>query len=460
MEHLLSYGLELAEQAGAEYAELMLMDTDSTNFSVKVGNAEKSSTSTSGLFARVLVAGRWGFASCPAGGKATIKKLITAALTSAQFKPRPIRPVNLGPGHPFGDQWQGPALIDPFSVPSAEVLELLLEADAEMASAGVSGRVAELSFRRDHSIYLNSEGSQLVQTKTISGGGIRAWLLADGELVQRSWPGPQGSYASAGYEYIQQLDLPGNARRIAREAVALANAPLCPQGITDVVLSGSMLAAQLLYTCGHRARLGAPGAIPPERMESTRMGSALLNLSGDATWPGGAGSFGYDWEGVKAQPFDIIRDGLFVDYFSGREQAASIGRVSTGSMRAPSWQHSPLPWPSNLVLKPGVGGSLSTLVRGIEKGILLDSFYAFAPGPNLQGFFAKAELGWLIEMGQVRHMVRSPLYKGYSSAFWGGCDAIAGSEEQQQLGLMDSGMPVGCIVVPVRIRGVKVGAGL
>ena len=105
------------------------------------------------------------------------------------------------------------------------------------------------------------------------------------------------------------------------------------------------------------------------------------------------------------------------------------------------------------MLQPG-SGSFKDLVAGIERGIVLDTCSAFAPDPNLQGFVAAAEAGWLIEYGQVRRMVRAPLFKGYPAAFWSGCASVAKT--------VSAGPAVaefvGYSLVPA--SGVKVGAEL
>ena len=60
---------------------------------------------------------------------------------------------------------------------------------------------------------------------------------ADGVVQQRSYPSAHvGSSAQAGWEYVESLDLVGNAPRIAEEAAALLRADECPPGVTTVVL--------------------------------------------------------------------------------------------------------------------------------------------------------------------------------------------------------------------------------
>lgn len=458
MEKTLEYGLGFAVTAGADFAELLATDAQGRKLLMENGVPSIGTTEEAGLSARVLKAGRWGFACCPFGGKAVLETLLTSALAAADYSPAPLRPVSLGVIDPVHDQWLSPCDIDPFSLSLQELMDTAFEADAAMAIVGIDGRVTKLSFRREDRYYANTQGARISQTKTLSRGGIHAWTVSDGQLIQRSWPGPDGSIAGQGFEYIQQLDLPGNARRLAREVLALGKAPPCPIGVGDIILQGSMLAAQIHYSLAHRALLGRPGSVPPQQSEEFRLGSSFLNIDADASLLGGGGSYGYDWEGVPAQSFPLVRHGKLVRYFSGR-MAPAFGRTSTGAMRSSSWQSPPRPFVTNIIAKPGTG-SLQDLISGVERGILIDTVSSFVPGPMLQDFVARAEAGWLIELGQVRHLVRSPLYRGYSTAFWSGCDAVAGPQEQQYLGLLDETVPVGYMMAPMRIRGVKVGASL
>lgn len=460
LEQIVKMGLELSLAGGARYAELAWVEQEEKELAMENGRISCADTrSSKGLSARVLAGDRWGFAACPAGGKQAVQRLVKAALEATRLAPRPERHVELGPPAPVQGQWHTPYQIDPFAVGVAQITEVLRAADAAMDEAGITWRQTRLRFVRERRVYVNSEGTELEQTLLLSGGGVQVLAAGAADTVRRSWPGPEGSYAGAGYEYIADLDLPGNGRRIAREAVALLKAPPCPAGVADVIVHGSMLAALLHYTCGYRARLGLFGSIPVEELGVARLGSPLLNIVADAAYPDGAGSFGYDCEGTPARSFALVKNGVYTEFFSGREQAAAVGRAGTGALRAPSWFDPPLPWPTNLVLQPG-SGSFKDLVAGIERGIVLDTCSAFAPDPNLQGFVAAAEAGWLIEYGQVRRMVRAPLFKGYPAAFWSGCDAVAGEGERFQLGLLADGIPAGYSLVPVRIRGVKVGAEL
>ena len=222
--------------------------------------------------------------------------------------------------------------------------------------------------------YLNSEGSANQQAFTLSGGGISALAFGEGEIQQRSWPSPQGSYAGRGYEYIKELDLPGHGRQMAEEAIALTKAPACPQEVMDVILLGPMLAAQIHYPLGRRLQLGMPESTYSSQL---RLSSQAVSLDADASLPGGAGSFGFDAEGVKAQTFPLLEKGRVVNYFTGRETAAATGRFSSGCMRSPSWSSPPLPWMTNVIPGPGPAAWLTW------QGILGGEYSWTPPAPSL-----------------------------------------------------------------------------
>ena len=60
-----------------------------------------------------------------------------------------------------------------------------------------------------------------------------------------------------------------------------------------------------------------------------RYASDLVSITADATLPGGLGTFGFDDEGVPAQRVPVIVDGMFENFLSSRETAASWARPRT-----------------------------------------------------------------------------------------------------------------------------------
>ena len=68
---------------------------------------------------------------------------------------------------------------------------------------------------------------------------------------------------------------------------------------------------------------------------------------------------GYDDDGVKTTRWPLIKDGVFVDYQTTRDQAHLIGqKASHGCSYADSWASIPFQRMPNVSLEPGDEGSL------------------------------------------------------------------------------------------------------
>ena len=165
--------------------------------------------------------------------------------------------------------YQTPTQLDPFAVPQEEKLALLIKADAEMGRVnGLRTRRSHATMLKQHKFFANSEGAFTEQTLIETGGGIQATAVGGNEVQIRSYPNAFArQQVTAGWEAMLSWDLPGNAEKIAGEAVALLTADPCPSNITtSLILGGSQLALQVHESCGHPTELdrvfGSEAAMP------------------------------------------------------------------------------------------------------------------------------------------------------------------------------------------------------
>src|SRR6202044_3025339 len=99
-----------------------------------------------------------------------------------------------------------------------------------MRVKGVTLAEGSMSFKRIDQLFVSSIGSVIHQVKMHSGAGIVATSFAGTEIQKRSYPNSfGGQHALQGYELVEALDLPGNAQRVAEEAVGMHAAGQCPQ---------------------------------------------------------------------------------------------------------------------------------------------------------------------------------------------------------------------------------------
>jgi len=446
------------------------------------GPGEVGYDDSTGLGLRVLIGGQWGFAATHRLDRQGIDAVVAQAVGQARAAGGGGR-VSLGSPVTTRDTWSSPMQVDPFTVPLSSKLDLLAATVKEAATAGqlVQQIEASVDFYRDHKVFANTEGALIEQTLTESGGGLMVNASDGDDLQRRSFPqgvprqirGQRGDFATAGYEHVISLGLDREAARIASEAVALLSAPQCPDEITTLIAGSNQLAMVLHECAGHpmeadralgtEVSLAGGTYATPERRGTFRWGSPIVSAYADATIPGALGSFGYDDEGVPAQRTQVVKDGIFLGYMSGRESAGTLGGESTGQARADGWQRLPLVRMTNICLEPGES-SLDEMIAGTKRGILVDTNRGFSIDDQRMNFRFGTEVGWEIRDGKVGRLLKNCTYQSVTPQFWASLDALGGPDEWKLHGVpsCNKGEPlqvahVGHGTVPGRFQNVQVG---
>jgi TldD protein len=235
----------------------------------------------------------------------------------------------------------------------------------------------------------------------------------------------------------------------------------------DVVIDAEQVALQLHESVGHPTELdrvlgfeaayAGTSFLHPGDCGSLRYGSERMNVTSDPTTPLGLGTFGYDDEGVPAQPQPIVREGLLVGWMGSRE----VG--FPGSMRADGWSRMPLVRMSNLHLEPG-DATLEELIAGVERGIYLETNKSWSIDDKRLNFQFGTQVGWEIANGKLGRMLRDATYTGITPQFWGSMDAVGNRDAWRLHGLTNcgKGQPgqtahVSHGTSPARFRGVQIG---
>jgi len=479
MKELAVRAVARAQAQGATYADARAIVRRSQSIHTKNGAADALSDSTDrGLGVRVIADGAWGFAGTASLSPDEIDAAADLAVRIARASATTAsEPVALSQAEPARGEWSSNYRSDPFEVPLEKKLALLLDADRLMREvSGVRVATGNLNFAREEKWFASSEGAEIFQSRVQSGGGIQALAEGNGEVQRRSYPESfGGDHANLGYEFVEGMDLPGNAAKVAEEAVALLTADPCPAKVTTLILEGSQLALQVHESCGHPTELdrvfgtersfAGTSFLTPDKLGALRYGSDLVNICADAGTPGALGSFGYDDEGVPAQRVDLVKNGLFCGYLSSRETAQRLGARSGGAMRASSWSRTPIIRMTNINLAPG-DSTLARMIAETDDGIYAATTKSWSIDDLRLNFQFATEIAWEIKGGQLGRMLRNTTYQGVTPEFWGGCDAIAGEDEWHPWGVPNCGkgepmqvMWVGHGVAPARFRNVRVGVG-
>jgi TldD protein len=466
-------------RSGVDYADARYLDRESEHVTVRNEQvAGLSRKGDSGFGVRVLYKGSWGFAASAQLTETDVMRTARHALEVAKASYLTQRqPVKLDGSQPSRGSYRTEFKVDPFSVPLDRKLELLFRAlQILRQDKRVAVAEGEMSFYKTDKIFLSSEGAEVSQSILESGAGIEATAIEGSEVQRRSYPSSMGGdVAARGYEFVESLKLADNAEQTREEALALITADPCPAGVRDLIIDSSQLGLQVHESCGHPTELdralgteisyAGASFLTPDKLGKFRYGSEIVDIYGDATIPGSIGSFGYDDEGVPAQRFPIVKEGVFVGYLTSRETAPVVGRQSSGAMRAESWNHIPLIRMININLEPGKDGlSLEDLIADTKDGILVATNKSWSIDDLRLNFQFGCEIAWEIKNGKRVRMLKNPLYTGITPQFWNSCDAICGRGEWRIWGLPNCGkgeppqtMHVAHGTAPARFRNIEVG---
>jgi TldD protein len=483
MKEIGDWALNICQQRGATYADARIVDDRQRALATKNGKVGHASDSESlGVGIRVIAGGSWGFAATEdltrAGVEAAAAQAVEIARASARVKQHAVQ---LAPEKAYKDEWTGPCKLDPFTTSVEQNLELLLKIDAELrAVTGVTLAETLMVFRRYEQWFHSSEGSDIHQTRFITGAGYAAYAFAGTEIQKRSYPNSfGGQYQNKGYELIEELKLLENARRIGEEAVALHKADQCPQGKFDIILDSSQLGLQIHESVGHpieldrvlgmEANFAGMSFLTLDKLNTLRYGSELVNIVADATLDHGPGlgTFKYDDEGVPAQCTPIITNGLFTGYLSSRETAPAIRAPrSGGTMRADGWNRIPLIRMTNVSILPGQKPlTLAQLIADTDHGIFFQTNRSWSIDDKRYNFQFGTEIGWEIKGGKLGRMLKNPSYSGITTEFWNSMDAICSRDQWTLWGTPNCGkgqpmqtMGTGHGAAPARFRNVTVGS--
>lgn len=476
-EEIAAIALNFCEQGGATYSDIRLVTREREFYRVEDGRlATPFQETLSGYGVRALVDGAWGFACGidhePEHVRAVCHRALEVGKASALVRPFKV---DLGPEVVSQGEYETPCEVDPFSVPAADKIELLLAADAALRrEQGIARSSGSMEFISRKKLFASSEGSRVQQKIIESGAGLTAVAAKEGEVQIRNFPTNLArQQGTGGYELIEALDLEVNAARIAQEAVQLLDAEPCPEGAQDVIMDATLLAHLLHEIVGHNTELdrifGAEMAlagssfVEPDMLGSFQYASPCVNIYLDSTYPQGLGTFGFDDEGVPAQRADLIRDGILVGLHTSRETASRIGQRSNGCMRADGYNRFPIIRMTNLMMAPGEW-SLDALIEDTEDGLLLGVNKSWSISDRRDHILYGAEYGYEIRRGKLGRMVKNPRFRANTVDFWRSCDAVCDASLFQVYGLPFCGKgepwqggPVSHGCSPARFRKVQMG---
>lgn len=468
---LADVALNAAKAKGATYADVRI----GRYLNQFVATREKrvqgvANTESYGVGVRVIANGCWGFAATNKMTTDDIAKAAEQAVAVAKANSKiQGEPVQLAPQKGFGEvSWKAPIEINTFEVPVKDKVDLLLMVNDIALQNGASFVNSVMFAVNEQKYFASTDGSYIDQDihRIYPSFGVTKIDKASGKFQTRSsFSSPMGM----GYEYLnarpedkiggivprykERYDMLEDIKAAAIGANEKITAKSVEPGKYDLVLDPSHLWLTIHESVGHpteldrvlgyEANYAGTSFLTLDKWKSKnfKFGSDKVNIVADKTQKGSLGAVGWDDEGVKCGKWDIIKDGVLVNYQTIRDQAHILGlEHSQGCCYSQGWDDVQFQRMPNISLQPGKGKlSVDDMIKNVEKGIYIMGNGSYSIDQQRYNFQFGGQLFYEIKDGKIAGMLNDVAYQANTQEFWNSCTAVCDESDYRLGGSFNDG---------------------
>lgn len=468
---LADIALNAAKSAGATYADVRIgRYLNQFLFTREKRVQNIANTESFGVGIRVIASGSWGFAATndvtPDGVAKTAAKAVAVAKANAKIISEPVQ---LAPQQGYGEvSWKTPIVKNVFEVPLQEKIELLMQVNGLAMSGGANFINSALLAINEQKYFASTDGSYIDQDihRLYPNFTVTKIDKASGKFqTRRSLSSPVGM----GYEYLtptsgskvngivtrykDRYDILEDVKNATADVAQKITAKSVEPGKYDLVLDPSHLwltihesvahPTELDRVLGYEANFAGTSFLTLDKWKSGNFhfGSKLMNIVGDKLQPGSLGAVGYDDEGVKCGKWDLVKEGVLVNYQAIRDQAHIIGlNHSQGCCYSQSWADVQFQRMPNVSLQPGKEKrSVDDIIKNVKKGIYIIGDGSFSIDQQRYNFQFGGQLFYEIQDGKIVGMLKDVAYQAINQEFWNSLVEIADESDYRLGGAFNDG---------------------
>lgn len=446
---LANAALSRARDFGVTHADFRFERVRYQHVSVRDGSLQGAEDSEDlGFAVRVVHHGAWGFASGVAltldEAVRVAEQAVNVALVAAEMT---RSPVELAPEPVHEDvTWCSAYEVNPFDVPLADKVALLEDWTARLQrSDAVDHASASLQQVQENKFYSDLAGTTTTQQRVRLQPFVEAYGSREDRFDSMASVAPP---VGRGWEYLAggpavHWDFDAEIAELPDLLAEKLAAPSVEPGRYDLVIDPSNLwltihesighATELDRALGYEANYAGTSFATPDQLDTLQYGSSLMHVTGDRTTPHGLATIGYDDEGVQAQAWDIVRDGVLVGYQLDRSMAQAFPALndgrSNGCAYADSPGHIPIQRMANVSLQPAPDGpDTQGLVAQVERGLYIVGDKSWSIDMQRFNFQFTGQRFHLIEDGELKGQVRDVAYQATTTDFWRSMTAVGGPQ--------------------------------
>lgn len=458
---LANIALNAATGAGASYTDARIgryLNQFITAQEKRVDNVV--STESVGIGVRVIANGTWGFAATssltPDAIAKAAEQAVAVAKANSKFQTEPVR---LAPVTGAGDvRWQTPIEKNALAVPIKEKVDLLMAVNNAALDNGASFITSVLFQVNEQKFFASTDGSYIDQDVHRLWSPFFATAVGRSGFKQRSG---LGNPVGMGYEYLdgdpaEQIEVQGanvgyrwsydmvrDAREAGQQLQAKMKARSVEPGKYDLVLDPHHLMLTIHESVGHPLELDRVlgyeanfagtsfATLDKWRSGDFQYGAERVNLFADKTQRHSLGYVEYDDEGVKTREWDLVKDGVLVNYQAIRDQVHIIDQdQSHGCCYSQSWSDVQFQRMPNVSLRPNSEDlSADDIIQDVENGIYIVGRGSFSIDQQRYNFQFGGQLFYEIKDGKITEQIEDVAYQSNTQEFWNSCAAMAGTSD-------------------------------
>lgn len=453
---LADVALDAAKKAGASYADARVGRYLNQFVVTREKNVQNIvNTESYGTGIRVIANGTWGFAATndmkPESVAQAARDAVAIAKANSKFQ---TDPVNLAPNKGAGKvSWATPIKKNAFEIPIKDKVDMLMEVNSKAMANGADFINSIFFLVNEQKFFASTEGSYIDQDvhrlwapffvtavdketgkfrtrQSLSQPVGMGWEYLDGDAAEKV-PGVTNRYRWS-YDMVE------DAIAAAKQAKEKLTAPSIEPGKYDLVLDPSHLWLTIHESVGHPLELDRVlgyeanyagtsfATLDKWKSRDFQYGSKLVNLYADKIQPGSLGAVAYDDEGVRTRQWDLVKDGVLVNYQAIRDQVHMLDqKESHGCCYADSWSSVQFQRMPNVSLAPGSKPlTPDEMIKDVEKGIYIVGAGSYSIDQQRYNFQFGGQLFYEIENGEIKGMVEDVAYQSNTQEFWNSCAAL------------------------------------
>jgi len=429
-----------------------------------------ANTESFGVGIRVIANGSWGFAATndvtTDGMARTAAKAVAVAKANAKIISEPVQ---LAPQKGYGEvSWKTPIVRNTFEVPLKEKIDLLLSVNGIAMSGGASFINSAILAIDEQKYFASTDGSYIDQDihRIYPNFNVTKIDKASGKFqTRRSLSSPVGmgyEYLTCGPEnkvqgivtrYKDRYDMLEDVKNATADVAQKITAKSVEAGKYDLVLDPSHLwltihesvahPTELDRVLGYEANFAGTSFLNLDKLRSGNFhyGSKLMNIHADKLQPGSLGAVGYDDEGVKCGEWELVKDGVLVNFQAIRDQAHILGlQHSQGCCYSQSWADVQFQRMPNVSLMPGKSPlSVDDIIKDVKKGIYIIGDGSFSIDQQRYNFQFGGQLFYEIEDGKIVGMLKDVAYQAINQEFWNSLVAVVDERDYRLGGAFNDG---------------------